>query len=87
MAWKRTVVGSVLKDRNDPKKSYIKVNATVTLNKGDTLSLESPKEAIESAEAALASGKISEELFEQIKERNSNIVDFVRFNILKIEQR
>ena len=87
MAWKRTVVGSVLKDRNDPKKSYIKINTTVTLNKGDTLSLESPKEAIESAKEALASKKISEELFEQIKERNESILDFVRFNILKIEQR
>ena len=87
MAWKRTVVGSVLKDRNDPKKSYIKINSTVTLNKGDTLSLESPKEAIESAELALSEKKISEELFQTIKERNENIVDFVRFNILKIEQR
>lgn len=84
--WKRTVVGAVLKDKDDPKKSYIKFNKDVTFNKGDSLNLESKEDQLKSLEDAIAKGLLNAEVGEQIRERINGIKDFVRFEMIKLER-
>lgn len=85
MATKRVVVGAVLKDKDNPKKSYIKFNRDVTFKEGDCLSVESKEDQLESLESAIAQGKISADLGAKIKERINNIKPFVRFELIKRE--
>ena len=86
--WKRTKVGAVLKDKefDTNKKSYIKFNKDCDFKQGDCLSLESKKQQLASLEAAFADGKISEEIVGEIRERISNMKDFVLFEMVKVER-
>ena len=83
---KRSVIGSVVKNRTPGKADYISIREDVTLRKGENLMLESAKGQLESITAAVAAGKISEDLGEKIKERISKIPDFVRFEIVRINK-
>lgn len=87
MAWKRTVIGSVLKSKEDPKESYIKISKDITLSAGDTLKLESKEDAMKNLKAAFANEKISEQLYTDLMSKAQNTPDFVRFNILKLENK
>ena len=84
--WKRTKVGSVLKDKNDPKKFYIKFNKECNFNQNDCLSLESKEDQLSSLEDAFAAGKLKdEEMVNEIRERIQKIPDFVEFEMIKVE--
>lgn len=84
--YKRRVVGSVLKDKNDPKVSYIKMREDVVLKGGEIIRLESKKQQLASLEAAMAAGKITEEMGNTIKERIEKIPDWVLFELVKLTQ-
>lgn len=82
--YNRRVIGSVLKDSKDEKKSYIKIREDVVLKGGSTLSLESPQQQLESAERAHAEGKLTEEVMIKIRERIAKTPSFVRFEIIQL---
>lgn len=84
---KRVVVGSVVKSKEAGQPDYVKINQDVTLKKGQTLRLESKKQQIDSAKAAIANGKLSGELGEKILERLEKIPEFVRFEIVSLEDK
>lgn len=74
-------IGQVLKGKDDPGSSYIKMDQDVTLKKGDTLSLESKKQQLDGLAKAEESGKISSENAAKARESIEKIPDFVRFTI------
>lgn len=84
MAGKRREVGSVVKGR-DGKPDYIKISQDVTLKKGQYLNLESKAKQLENLQNAVASGKLSADLGEQIKERIEKMPEFVRFSVFVTE--
>ena len=81
---KRVTVGSILKSKEAGQPPYIKFNEGFTVEKGDTMSLESKKSRLESLQKGIASGKLSEELAEKIEESINKMPDYVMFNIVKV---
>lgn len=80
--FKRLTVGSVIKS-NDPEKSnYIKMNADVSLKKGQFLSVESKKFQLSSLEKAMKAGVLSEEYAKKQIDRANKIPDFVLGDII-----
>lgn len=93
MGWKRTKVGSVLKDKewdneDSPKyrSSYIKFGRDASFKEGDCINLESAKKQLESLEDAVGRGVLSEEKAVEIRERINKIPDFVLFEMIKVER-
>lgn len=74
---KRRVIGSVCKSKDPLKPPYLKVREGVTLQKDQIIRVESAKFQLESLERTVASGKLSGEMVEQIRERISKIPDWV----------
>jgi len=83
---KRVIVGSIIKNKDSSKPDYIKMDKDVVLKKGQYLNLESKKLQIEKLQAAGAAGKLSEDLVEKMKANLEKIPDFVRFQIVLLEQ-
>lgn len=83
----RKVIGSVVKAKEAGKSDYIKIRDDINLRKGQTLRLESQKYQLDSLLGAVKAGKVSEEMGEKIKERIDRIPDFVRFEIVLLEER
>ena len=81
---KRREIGSVVKGK-DGKPDYIKINSDVTLKKGQYVNLESPKQQIESLQAAVESGKLTAEYGEKLLARLEATPDWVRFNLFVSE--
>ena len=87
MAWKRTYVGSVLKDKDDETKSYIKIKEDCSLKKGDCLNVESKKDQLVSLEEAITNGKITEEFGVKLREGiEKRFPEFVRFEIVRVQR-
>lgn len=86
--WKRTKVGSVLKDKefDTNKKLYIKFGKDVSFKQGQCLSLESKEEQLASLKDAVANNKISGEIAEEIEERINKIPEFVSKEIILVER-
>lgn len=100
--YKRTVIGSLCKGQQEKdsngnplfdkagkpvlKPDYIKINTDITLKKDDFLNLESKKSQLESLDAAMKSGKLSEEVGLEIRAKVENIPDFVRFQVVRVEK-
>lgn len=84
MAWKKTIVGSVLKSKTEGEPDYIKINEDIVLKKGDTLSLESKKSQLTSIDKAVENGKMSEETADKIRANVEKMPIFIRFNIVKL---
>ena len=85
--WKREKLGSVLVDKNDDKKFYIKFNKNVSFNEGECINLESKKQQIASLDEAVSSGRMKNlEMAAEIKERLENIPDFVKFEMIKVSR-
>lgn len=82
---KRKVIGSVLKSKDRSKGDYIKIKEDVVLKAGQTLFLESKKQQLENLDSAEASGKLSGDLVDKIRERLEKIPEFVRFEIVMVE--
>ncbi len=82
--WTRTIVGDVLKDKSDPKRSYIKIKNDVSLNAGDYLNLESKQSQLDGIKKAFEEGKVNEEIFEAATERINKMPDFVMFTVVKL---
>jgi hypothetical protein len=57
--WKRTVIGSIVKNKDPKKPDYIKVTDNVVLTKNQYLNLEGEKSQLDSLKEAIALGKIS----------------------------
>lgn len=83
---KRVIVGSIIKNKDNTKPDYIKMDKDVVLKKGQYLNLESKKLQIEKLEAAGKAGKLSEDLVEKMRANLEKIPDFVRFQIVLLEQ-
>ena len=84
MAYKRTVVGDVLKSKIEGETDYIKMKEDVSFKKGDTLSLESKKSQLASLEKNVSLGKLSGDLADKIRANIEKMPDFVRFQIVKV---
>lgn len=84
--YKRTVVGSVVKNRDTSKPDYIQIGTDVALKKGTYLNLESKAFQLQSVASILETGKMSPENAEKAKERINKIPDFVRFQIVLVEK-
>lgn len=84
MAYKRTQVGSVLKSKDATQPDYIKINADVTLKKGDILNLENKKSKLASLDKNVENGKLSGDLADKIRGDIEKMPDFVRFEIIKV---
>lgn len=97
MALQRKTVGSILKSKETGKPDYLKLRADMkdTLlkavagmgEKGLALRLESKKQQLESLEGAVAAGKLSGDNAEKARERINKIPDFVRFEVILLEEK
>lgn len=75
--FKREVVGSFLKAKEDGKAPYIKIKNAVTFKEGDIIRVENKKFQLASLESAIQSGKLSGENAEKARERINKIPEFV----------
>lgn len=82
---KRTVIGSVLRHKDDPKKSYIKIKNEVRLKAGQILQLQSKKQQLDNLRVAVESGKMSADMASEIGERLERVPDFVLFEVIALE--
>jgi len=84
----RRTIGSILNPTADTLKKnpmalrYIKINEDVVLSKGTIINLESKQSKIAGLQAALASGKLSEDYVEKLIEQAKNMPDFVAFDLV-----
>lgn len=84
--WKRTMVGEVKASPEDAKSFYIKFVTDAVFKAGDTVSLQSKQQQLDSATEAFNEGKLSEELLGKITERVNNIPEFVKFQVIKLSK-
>lgn len=85
MTKKRKTFGSVVKGK-DGKPDYIKITNDVNLKKGQYVNLESAKSQIESLKKALSEGKLSEEVATKMMDNANKTPDWVRFNLVVVEE-
>lgn len=99
---KRKVIGSIVKGRPEVdakgnpvldasgkpvmKPDYIKVRGAHVLKDGQFLNLETKAQQLKNLETAVASGKLSGDLASQIRERVNKIPDWVRFEVVTLEE-
>lgn len=74
-------MGSILKSKNNPKESYVKISENVELKKGETLTLQDPRKFVD---FLVEGGHLSEE---DAAERKSKIPDYVRYNLVRISNK
>lgn len=74
---KRIKVWSFLKNKEEGKAPYIKVDNDVSFKKGDIIRVESKKFQLASLEAAVQAGKLNGEQAEKARERVNKMPDFV----------
>ncbi len=84
--YKRNVIGSVCKAKEDGKPDYIKIRDSVSLSKGQIVRLESKKFQLASLESAVTSGKLTGDVAEKARERIEKIPDWVRFELVTLEE-
>lgn len=84
--YRRTVIGSVVKNKEAGKPDYIKVNGAHVLKDGQFLNLESKATQLASLDDAVKAGKLSGDVAEAARERINKIPDFVRFQIVAVEK-
>ena len=98
--YKRTKIGSILKGKQvegeDGKPLFkdgkpvmkpdsFKVFGNHTLLDGQYLNLESKADQLRNLEKGIASGKLTGDVIEKIRERLNKIPDFVRFEVIKLD--
>ena len=80
----KKVLGSVRRGEKDGKVSfYIKFDENVSFKKGESVSLFSKQDNLDSLEKNKA--KLSEEVYQKALERIEKMPDWIRFEILKFE--
>lgn len=85
MAKKRSItIGSVVKGKNG-KGDYIKISRDVTLKEGTYLNLESKADQQKRLTESIENGKLSGDFAQKLQDRVNKIPDFVRFEIVKLE--
>lgn len=84
--WKRTVVGSVLKSKEANEPDYVKISGDITLKKGQTLKLESKKARLATLSELVQAGKISQDMYDDMRVKTEARPDFVRFDIVLVEK-
>lgn len=82
---KRKVIGSVVKGK-EGKNDYIKVRGTHVLKDGQFLNLESKATQLKRLDEAVAAKKLTPDLAATIKARINKIPDFVRFEVITLEE-
>lgn len=80
--YKRLVVGSVLRSKEEGKPNYIKLKENVAA--GTTLSVESKKVQLDNLERAIGEGKLSEELGAKRREQISRMPDWVVADLVQL---
>lgn len=75
---KRVSVGSVCKSKTEGQPDYIK------MRDGKVFRLESPAFQLKSLEGAVAAGKLSEDIAEQVRSRIEKTPAWVRFEIIEL---
>lgn len=78
MAGKKTYkqIGSVLKAKDDPNQTYIKIREDVHLKEGQTVMVQTPAERIDRLKEK---GYLSEE---KAEERKQNVPHYVKFELV-----
>jgi len=84
--YKRTVVGSVIKSKDAGRPDYVKIKDQVTLKSGQILKLESKKSRLDSVAQAVKSGKMSEDMAAKVREAIEKTPEWVRFDLVLLEQ-
>lgn len=84
--FKRKVIGSVCKSQEPSRPDYIKIRDDVVLKKGVILRLESKAFQLKSMESAVESGKLPEATGDAIRERLDKIPEWVRFEVVLLEE-
>ena len=91
MAVKRTVIGSLMKSKDEKKSDYIQIDKRLTspivLQPGQTISFESKAFKLKSLQAAGASGKLTGELLEKLLEQANKMPDFVRGELVLLSDK
>jgi len=88
--WKRTVIGSIVKNKDPKKPDYIKVNGNHVLTTGQYLNLEGEASQLASLKEAVAAGKISGDNAKAAEERIKKVPwvgkpdGFVRFQVVAV---
>lgn len=98
--WTRTKVGSIVKGKQEVdedgkplfkdgkpvmKPDSFKVYGNHTLLDGQYLNLESKADQLRNLEKGIASGKLTGDIVEKIRDRLNKIPDFVRFEVIKLD--
>ena len=78
---KRSVVGSICKDKDKTKPDYVK------MRDGKYYRLESQKYQLESLAKAVEAGKLSGDVAESIKERINKIPEWIRFELVELVEK
>ena len=76
---KRQVVGSVCKSKDPAQVDYIKMR-----DSGKIYRLESQAYQLKSLEAAVAAGKLTEDVAEKVRERINKIPTWIRFELVEL---
>ena len=99
--FKRTKVGSILRGKQEVdekgkpvfkdgkpvmKPDSFKVYGNHSLLDGQYLNLESKTDQLKNLEKGIASGKLSGDVVDKIRERIEKMPDFVRFDVIKLEK-
>lgn len=89
--YKRTQIGSVVKSKDPTKSNYLKFNLSqlggkLTVTDKQILSVESKQFQLKSLESAVSSGKLSEEVAANVRERIEKIPDWVLGEIVLVEK-
>lgn len=92
MAKRKVFIGDIVKGKKDEatgvtKPDYLKVRGDHTLRDGQYLNLESKKQQLDSLNEAVAKGRLSAEVAEEIKAKIEKTPDFVRFAVSTMVER
>lgn len=84
----REVIGTVgnpqKKDDGKVKHPYIKFKKNVSFKEGDYVTVETKKSRLASIEQAVKSGKMSEEVYEKLKEQINKTPDWVMGELVRL---
>jgi hypothetical protein len=87
---KRLTIGSVYRSKDPTKSNYIQVRKDlkepIVLSAGDFIQVESKKFQLESLAAAVAAGRLSEEIATKARERIEKIPEYVLGELVVVQK-
>lgn len=88
--WKRTVVGSILKSKDDTKPNYLKVNLykqeEIVLKNGQSLQVLSKNFKLKDLQRLRQEGKLDDATLDKMEEQANKMPDFVMAEVVLLER-